>query len=324
MSDIKSPAISYLEFGSYEPDTGNRYVYDFRKDSQAYDWFMHARYANDIVTYHDLLSLFEQNRLDELHALYVKHMHHPNDFLFTVNKALALTLTRPRFAELGQTLFGCIDALIFVRALLSRVMSDLIVPAPESIHWVGVDISHYFNRLAKLMHCSCHVSTSSETQDLQSVEGVFFAKGITLLYAVADADSLANMLSQGEIALFDYSFRLQTADKTQIGTGLDVHYLDRATFLDSYKRIRMSGRNIWVRGNAHINEAQGTLYIEGFCASENMAMAYLELQRQWHDAWIQAGTWLAPLLHEQGPEYFSWQPLSSALSQLLPNDQLVC
>ena len=71
-----------------------------------------------------------------------------------------------------------------------------------------MDISHYFNTLAKLMHSGYNVETSGDLEPLPKEKALFFAKGITLLYAIREAKQLVELMENSELGLFDHSLRL--------------------------------------------------------------------------------------------------------------------
>ncbi len=137
--------ISYLEFGAQIQDSLTRDVYDFRSGDQAYEWLMHSRYSNDIYAYEKMKQNLDSGDYGEIANIYSDSVHHRNDFVFNLNKYIALSLFSDSFFELGHTLFGCIDAMEFCQRLVEQLAIDIPSPSLADIDWYGVDISEFFN-----------------------------------------------------------------------------------------------------------------------------------------------------------------------------------
>jgi hypothetical protein len=168
--------ISYLEFGAIDLENSRKEVWDFRLHQQAYDWLMLGRYANDLVAYARLLEQLPGGSLEDLAGYYEKEIHHPDDASLNLSKLCALASsgnTPPSFFELGQTVFGCIEGMDFVQALVQKMGVDVPPVAIQDARWYGVDISEYFNDLAKRLHQSHHVTTTADVSTLPDDVDVF-------------------------------------------------------------------------------------------------------------------------------------------------------
>lgn len=306
---------SYLEFGSVDPHSGIRNVYDYRFQSQAYDWLMHARYSNDIVAYHQMMDLLLDGNFRDIGDVFKTQVHHPDDIVFNFNKLLAISLTGSRFFELGQTLFGCIDGMEFVNKLNAQIFDDFISESLLDVYWDGVDISPYFNSLAKIMHASYHVSTRTSPLHLRPNADVFFAKGITLLYVVRTPEQLYELIDNTQIAILDYSFSLCGEQNTQIGTGKDVCYLRREEFDVFYSTIKSSGKDIWVRNTSGPQPAQNKFYLEGIICRDSLAGEYIAGQTRWRNAFrLLFPELYHALVHNDDDAYWSWSRLDDIIN----------
>lgn len=316
--DSKQPApnqvFTYLEFGSINPKKGNKEVYDFRVDQKAYDWLMHARYSNDIFAYQQMNEKLLERDFDGLINLFINEVHHNNDFIFNLNKKIALDITGHSFLELGQTLYGCIDTIDFINHLEGYLFSSIDkTTCLKKVQWYGVDISEFFNFMAQKMHQEYQVKTSPVLCKQLEHYDVFFAKGITLLYAIQSATELFNFVSKAKITVFDYSISLTEQVDSYIGTGKSVRFLSKAEFDKFYKMVRADGKDIWVRGNSKPDLEKNRFYIEGIIADDSYARDFIQKQSDWMLALQnKAPKLFDALVHDKDPEYSIWSMLSNS------------
>jgi hypothetical protein len=263
----ETSSVSYLEFGAFDLKRSTKDVWDFRLHQKAYDWLMNARYANDLVTYLRLKEMLESDAYSTLAALYAEEMHHPNDASLNLSKLCALAALqdgaegRPAsFWELGQTLFGCIEGMSFCQALLQRLSVDMPSVNLHEAMWYGLDISDFFNRLSRLMHADYKVTTTTTTDAIPDGVDVFFAKGVTLLYACPQVDRLLALMQRARCSLFDYSFALGGAQTSKIGTGKTVTYLD---YEEVAVEVERAGFAFHVRCNrSSFDRETGRMFVE--------------------------------------------------------------
>jgi hypothetical protein len=277
----KPNAFSYLEFGSIDLDKGQKQVWDFRMHQQAYDWLMHARYSNDLMTYLKLGERVGSAPPGEIAAAYRAGIHHPEDFLSHFGKLCALAAldgraSRASFFELGQTLFGCIEGMAFCRKILRSLNLDFKAASLKKVRWIGVDISDFFNRFAVLLHPGYDVRTSGRVAPSDIPADVFFAKGVTLLYALRTASQLADMMDYGRICLFDYSFAMDSPQEMILGTGKPVVYL---SYGDCRRALRERGKELWVRrSRSHFDARNRRLFVTAAAGEAPLLERFMELE----------------------------------------------
>ena len=274
----ETTSISYLEFGAINPDGETKTVWDLRTGQTAYDWFMLARYANDLAAYQRMTLLLPEITLEKLTKCYACEIHHPDDFSVNLGKLLALGVVNsaqapPSFFELGHTLFGCIEGMTFCQQLLEH----LTICSPEinlrQVAWSGIDISPLFNQLAPLLHTGYHITADDNMDRLLPHYSVFFAKGVTLLYAVRSIESLFGLFDRCLLALFDYSLSLGEEQEIVLGTGKPVVYLSLGTFLSAY---HASGKTIYLkRGNSRIDRDSGRVWIDGIIGNTELCQHFI-------------------------------------------------
>ena len=267
---MRASMFSFLEFGAIDPVDAQRLTWDFRVGQQSYDWFMAARYLNDLLTYQDMTVACIDAGEQEIEALLRENIHHQDDASVNLSKLVALLAVRDaaarpseglRFIELGSTLFGCIEGIEFCRALLDRYRLVASDEMELNVEWSGIDNSRMLNRLAKLVHPGSEVLTHENYPTPLSGYDVFFSKGVSLLYKVESPDELAKVLSSAKISVFDYSFSPSGTRDRYIGSGKPLHYLDIGDCRAALAVAR--GRFLLRSGSPGLEPEQDRIRIEG-------------------------------------------------------------
>lgn len=197
---------SYLEFGYQDDDT--KVPYDTRENQEAYDFFMVARYLKDIISY----------RTGK-----IENLHREEDLQDNIKKYTALSVCKNPsiplvFYEIGSSLMGVIDSLEY----LNKKFGELNI---KDILFVGVDNSDMMNTVAAYLHDGYKLKLFKEKAIIPC--DLFFAKGVSLLYAFDDEQLFCDILKKSRIAVFDYTFSLKGASiKDFIGSGKEVTYLN--------------------------------------------------------------------------------------------------
>ena len=238
----KIEGLTYLEFGGLDLRNSNKEIWDFKTDQDAYDLFMLARYAKEIIGYQDGKKALEKKDFDKFLELYEEEIH-TKDFLNSILTWTALGLFKKKklplnFYELGFTLFGCIDAHEACQVILPNEVTV------KEIQYSGNEISYLISELALRLHQEYKVSYSLSGVDSDLNKGLFFSKGVTLLYALKEPKELMNYLQTSKLAVFDYNFSLEGQQNQILGTGKKITYLS----LEDVKRInKKTGSTIYVR-----------------------------------------------------------------------------
>ena len=204
MKPATGAATTYLDFGLTQG--GRRTSYDYYEGQHAYDLFMGARYLHDLIAY----------RNGDVDAVY-----HPEDLRDNLRKYVALATCASRtprlsYYEIGSSVFGVIDALNYLDQTYKQLDTS-------AITWFGVDNSHFMNAMARYTHEDYDISLS-ETARVLSCD-VFFAKGVSLLYALEDESLFCDVLAGSRLAIFDYTFSRGEKIREVVGTGLPVTFL---------------------------------------------------------------------------------------------------
>jgi hypothetical protein len=206
------PVTTYLDFGMTK--AGKRTCYDYREGQIAYDLFMGARYLNDVIAYRQGEAL---------------KVYHPEDVRDNLRKHTALSVCRDTsphltYYEVGSSVMGAIDGINYLDAHYRSLDT-------RAVKWCGVDNSPFMNAMARYTHEGYDLQLSETTAPVPC--DVFFAKGVSLLYAIDSEASFAAVLGASRIAVFDYTFARGGKVRDVVGTGLPVTFLD----LDECRRL---------------------------------------------------------------------------------------
>ena len=204
MKPAVGPVTTYLDFGLTQG--GRRVSYDYYEGQHAYDLFMGARYLHDLIAY----------RNGDIDAV-----HHPEDVRDNLRKYVALSACTGRsqrltYYEIGSSVFGVIDALNFLNTRYGQLDT-------AAVSWVGVDNSAFMNWMARYTHEDYDLTLLEKVQPVPC--DLFFAKGVSLLYALQDEAMFCDVLASSRIAVFDYTFSRAQKIPDVIGTGLPVTFL---------------------------------------------------------------------------------------------------
>ncbi|MCK5282788.1 MAG: hypothetical protein KAK00_05245 [Nanoarchaeota archaeon] len=200
MEDVKS----YLEFGYKKGE--EKVIYDSKEEQDAYDFFMVPRYLKDIISY----------RTGK-----IENVHHKDDLTDNKKKYAALT-TCKRFSEnlvfyeVGSSLMGVIDSLEYINRQTGKL--DI-----KKIQFIGVDNSKMMNHVAKYIHHGYDIKLYEGKTKIEC--DVFFAKGVSILYAFENEEIFCSTLLDSKISIFDYTFSTKDKLNEFVGTGKKVTFL---------------------------------------------------------------------------------------------------
>ncbi len=203
----KGKVITYTDFGKVQG--GMRTSYAYHTDQEAYDIYMGARYLQDMMFY-------EQGKVDIVFQ--------PEDLRDNNRKYAGLLACNDgtddlTYYEVGSSTLGAIEALEY----LNKKYKELDI---KNIKFFGVDNSKWMNYVAMNCHSNYVVEVYEDVKDATHVEcDLFFAKGISLMYAYMDEESMCNMLKKTRLAIFDYTFSMGELILDHVDTGLKVAHL---------------------------------------------------------------------------------------------------
>lgn len=274
----KPTCLTYMEFGEIDQVAVKKNIWGFQLHQKAYDWFMLARYSNDILAIRKMQKLIKEGKINECKKLFRDEIHHKDELCLAFGKLAALYATgktsKLSFFELGQTLFGCIDAMEFAQMLLAPNYQQKL----QNMNWLGVDISEMFNELAKIFYNEYKIDTALTKKELPNKWDVFYSKGITLLYVVRELKEFYEYINSSDCAYFDYSFSLNGNQDTTIGSGKTVRYLNLKDFLNTYSS-NIKDKKVYVNTKtSKIIPEKNQIWIEFFIGKEKSVERFLEFE----------------------------------------------
>ena len=205
--EAKGEITTYLDFGKVQAN--RRTAYEHHVGQEAYDFYMGARYVQDIISY----------RNGEIEKIY-----QIEDLRDQIRKYAALIACKDSskkltFYEVGSAAMGAIDGLEY----LNKKYEELDI---KNIKFLGVDNSKWMNAVAEYTHEKYDVKLWEDVKDAKTVEtDLFFAKGVSLMYAFSDEESMCDVLKKSKISIFDYTFSKKDKIESYVGTGLKVYFL---------------------------------------------------------------------------------------------------
>ncbi len=258
-------AVTYLEFGSQNPQTLHNSVWDRREHQEAYDFFMVARYLKDIIVLRELIRNSQTLSPDEQLEIFGREIF-TKDLYNSFSKLAALHVTRSikgpepvSYVELGSTLMGCIEGMEFIQRLGRRFYREFSTLNLKDVIYYGVDISDFLNKVAVELHPELQVTPYTKLSLLPKKLDVFFAKGVSLLYACKGTKDLAQALTTARVALFDYSFSLTSEQLETLGTGKQVAFTPLREFLDALKLVSPTSQLMIQRSTALVDQEKKRL-----------------------------------------------------------------
>ena len=277
---------TFLEFGSINKITGEKNIYDIKFGDIAYDWFMLARYANDLITLKNMDSQINSLSEEAIFSFYNKNIHHLTDASKDFYKILALFVVQKSkkpeallsFFEFGQTIFGCIEGMEFYLKFLKNNNIDFPKIDLKQVEWFGTDISELFNKISILFHPDYKVRTSKMYLKEWGNIDVFFAKGVTLLYGIKSAKRFFELLSNFSFSTFDYSLSLGKSEVITLGTGKKIKYLSLKSFQNEMGKTKME---LYVNPNeSEFIEEKNRIRFEAIYSTEKQIKSFISLDKK--------------------------------------------
>lgn len=207
--EVKGTPTTYLDFGN--TIAGRRTSYDYYEDQAAYDLFMGARYVGDMIAYRN----GEVDNVYQIEDLRDQQRKYAGLVACHGDRSLV-------FYEVGSSVMGVIDALEY----LNKKYNQLSI---SDITFTGVDNSRWMNEVAQYTHPQHKLKLYYTIKQAKNVQcNLFFAKGVSLMYAFSDEQAMCAALKKSRLAIFDYTFTQHGKIQHYVATGVPVTYLNLA------------------------------------------------------------------------------------------------
>lgn len=233
--------LSYLEFGSIDIENSKKEIWGYCQHQKAYDYYMFARYANDLFLFRDFCGGKEKT-VQVLNEYILKSAHTKLlDYIFkyagiqtVLNKDLSGGV-----CESGSSLFGWIDEMIALDYVYANAEN---INSIKNLKYVGCDISEMMNRAAMEFHKDSTFSFSTadtvgkfmdETQEL----ALFYGLSVSLRYALRTSEDLLKIAQKSELAIFNrLSFSYGDTIKSTVGTGKYVYIISLKEYIQHMEK----------------------------------------------------------------------------------------
>ena len=235
-------SVSYLEFGSINLVKGEKKIWNYWQDQDAYDLYMFARYARDLFAFRKFFGEKDKT-VEKLNGNVLESAHNKlTDYIFKYAGMLAAR-EKGRVCECGSSLYGWIDEALACDEVFGGHNAEKI----RGFHYIGSDISALMNEGAANFHKD--VTMDFSTQDtisgfLKEVKekftgklSLFYGLSVSIRYAVRDAADLIEVADVSELSIYN-RLSMTLEDKTQVsvyGTGKSVYLVSLPKLLEGLK-----------------------------------------------------------------------------------------
>lgn len=225
-------SVSYLEFGSMDLAAKSKKIWAYWQDEEAYDLYMFARYARDLLAFRKLIENKKQlggvKQLDEA----VKRSAHDKlmDYILKYVGMLAID-DGGAVCESGSSLWGWIEE---AQACDIAFHGGAHLEKIHGFHYVGSDLSRLMNDGAQAFHADYQMdfSTAPTIADmLQDIQNrivprlaLFYGLSVSIRYAVRKAEDLVGAARCADLCVYNRLSLSLAEDKTLVyGTGKTVY-----------------------------------------------------------------------------------------------------
>ena len=228
-------SISYLEFGAIDKKNGERKIWGYWQDQDAYDLYMFSRYARDLFAFRKFLqeTTVDVERLNE----YIEKSAHVKllDYIFKYTGLITALKYGHRggVCESGSSLYGFIDEAIALDKVFHNLQHQNLI---KSTYYIASDISGMMNEGAKALHSDIEIIDSTAPTIKELVEDIsnrmhrslrlFYGLSVSVRYAVRQSADILSIAKISEISVYNrLSFSYGDTYSTVYGTGKAVYII---------------------------------------------------------------------------------------------------
>ncbi len=225
-------AISYLEFGSINLIKSKKDIWGYWQDQEAYDLYMFARYARDLLLFRKY-ALGGYYNVDEFYKYVTISAH--NKLMDYILKYAGMLVIKEKglVCESGSSLWGWIEEAI---ACDYTFQNGTNIEKIRKFHYIGSDISEMMNDGAKAFHPDFRMDFSTEyTLDavvddicnrISDRLALFYGLSVSIRYAIREAKDLVKIAEKSDISVYNrLSLSLGDTMMSVYGTGKTVYII---------------------------------------------------------------------------------------------------
>lgn len=224
-------SVSYLEFGSINLAKGEKKIWNYWQDQDAYDLYMFARYSRDLFSFRKFFHEKEKT-VEKLNEYVLRSAHNKlMDYIFKYAGMLAVE-EKGMVCECGSSLYGWIDEALACDYVYGEGRN---LKKIKEFHYIGSDISELMNEGAANLHSGIKMDFSTEDTILEVVRDIkkkfrdklslFYGLSVSVRYAVRDAKDLIETAETAELSIYN-RLSMTYGDETLVsvyGTGKSVY-----------------------------------------------------------------------------------------------------
>lgn len=176
-------SVSYLEFGSINLVEGQKTIWNYWQNQEAYDLYMFARYSRDLFAFRKFFDEKEKT-VEKLNEYVARAAHNKlMDYIFKYAGMLAIQ-KNGIICECGSSLYGWIDEAIACDYVFSGGQN---IERISGFEYICSDISEMMNEGAAAFHGNntMSFSTAGTIAELMSEVREKFRKRLSLFYGVS-------------------------------------------------------------------------------------------------------------------------------------------
>ena len=237
-------SVSYLEFGSINLVKGEKKIWNYWQNQNAYDLYMFARYSRDLFAFRKFFD--EKNKtVEKLNEYVLKSAHNKlMDYLFKYAGMLAIE-EKGMVCECGSSLYGWIDE---AQACDYAYGGGYNIEKIKGFHYIGSDISELMNEGAVNFHIGMNMDFSTQDTILGVVTEIkenfgknlslFYGLSVSVRYAVRKAEDLAEVAKSTGLSIYNrlsMTFNSETLISIY-GTGKSVYIISLPQLIESLKK----------------------------------------------------------------------------------------
>jgi hypothetical protein len=224
-------SVSYLEFGSVNLVKGEKKIWNYWQDQDAYDLYMFARYSRDLFSFRRFFKEKEKTA-EKLNEYILKSAHNKlMDYLFKYAGMLAVE-EKGMVCECGSSLYGWIDEALACDYVYAKGEN---LSKIKGFHYIGSDISELMNEGAANFHSDIKMDFSTQDTILGVVKEIkknygkklalFYGLSVSVRYAVRGSEDLIEAAEASELCVYNrlsMTYGEETL-ATVYGTGKSVY-----------------------------------------------------------------------------------------------------
>jgi len=222
-------AVSYLEFGSINLIRGEKKIWNYWQNQDAYDLYMFARYSRDLFAFRKFFT--EKEKTVEILNKYVLNAAHNKlmDYIFKYAGMVAIG-EGGTVCESGSSLYGWIDEAIACDYVYENGKN---IEKIKGFKYIGSDISELMNEGAAGFHAGIEMDFTTAGTIYEMIRGginnisLFYGVSVSIRYAVRKAKDLAEIAELSELSIYN-RLSLTFENETMVsvyGTGKSVYII---------------------------------------------------------------------------------------------------